>query len=163
MLFNSITFGIFLPIVFTLYWFLQKKPIIYQNSLILVASYFFYGWWDYRFLLLIFISSISDYIIGLYLIRTEKKKLKKALLITSLIVNLGILGFFKYYDFFVESFVQLFSQLNIPINTSTLNIILPVGISFYTFQTLSYTLDIYYGKLRPTKNIINFDSKWCKI
>lgn len=155
MLFNTIEFAIFLPVVFILYWLLNKK-IKLQNSLILVASYFFYGWWDWRFLSLIFFSSIVDFLISNKLEKTKEKKIKKQLLSISLIFNLGILMFFKYFNFFSESFANAFTLLGRPIEVSRLNIILPVGISFYTFQTLSYTIDVYRGKLKASNDIISF-------
>ncbi len=156
MLFNSITFFVFLPIVFLLYWFVIKKNLRNQNLFVLVASYVFYGWWDWRFLSLIFISSLSDYILGLKIDSAIGVKRKKVLLIISIVINLGILGFFKYYNFFVDSFVELFDLFGITLNRGTLVVLLPVGISFYTFQTLSYTIDVYRGKLKPTKKVIAF-------
>jgi len=158
MLFNSISFFIFLPIVFILYWFVVKKNLKRQNFLILVASYVFYGSWDERFLSLIILSSITDYILGLKIHHSESTRKRKALLITSIVINLGVLGFFKYYNFFVDSFIDLFDLFGISLTPSTLSIILPVGISFYTFQTLSYTIDIYRKKLEPTKDVIAFFS-----
>jgi len=156
MLFNSVTFLVFLPIVFFLYWFFIHKNLNRQNLLILIASYVFYGWWDWRFLSLIFISSLSDYFLGLQIYQTTNPKKKKNYLITSLVINLGVLGFFKYYNFFVDSFVGLFDLFGVTLNKGTLVILLPVGISFYTFQTLSYTIDIYKEKLNPEKNVIAF-------
>ncbi len=156
MLFNSIAFAIFLPITFILYWFVVNKNLKLQNFFLLVASYIFYGWWDWHFLSLIFISSLVDYLVGLGLEQNSDKTKRKLLLYTSLLVNLGFLGFFKYFNFFIDSFIDLFASIGIVLQTRTLNIILPVGISFYTFQTLSYTIDIYNNKLRPTKNIISF-------
>ncbi|XLS30757.1 MBOAT family O-acyltransferase [Flavobacteriaceae bacterium M23B6Z8] len=156
MLFNSIDFFIFLPIVFVLYWFVTAKNLRIQNALILVASYIFYGWWDWRFLSLIVFSTVIDYSIGIALTRTTKAQKRKLLLFTSVIVNLGFLGFFKYYNFFIESFTDAFTAFGYKIQPNTLNIILPVGISFYTFQTLSYTIDVYREKLIPTKNFIAF-------
>jgi D-alanyl-lipoteichoic acid acyltransferase DltB (MBOAT superfamily) len=156
MLFNSIAFALFLPLVFMLYWFVFNRSIKQQNLLILVASYFFYGCWDWRFLGLIFISSLSDFILGQRIASANRQPRKKALLVTSLIINLGILGFFKYYNFFTDSFIALFAMGGIELEPSTLVILLPVGISFYTFQTISYTIDIYRGKLQPTKNVIAF-------
>jgi len=155
MLFNSVEYLFFLPIVFGLYWCFSNKLRI-QNLLLLVASYFFYALWDYRFLSLIVISSFTDFIIGLKLHKTKDNKLRKLLLIISLTVNLGFLLVFKYYNFFIDSFSDLVSLLGLQANYNTLNIILPVGISFYTFQTLSYTIDVYRNKLEPTKNILNF-------
>jgi alginate O-acetyltransferase complex protein AlgI len=156
MLFNSIDFAIFLPVVFILYWFVTNKNLKLQNFLIVVASALFYGWWDWRFLSLILFSSMIDYIIGLQLLGQENKTRRKILLGLSIVLNLGFLGFFKYYNFFVESFVSAFSFFGTEINANSLNIILPVGISFYTFQTLSYSIDVYRRKLEPTKDIIAF-------
>lgn len=156
MLFNSLEFFIFLPIVFVLYWFVTAKNLKLQNLLIAVASYVFYGWWDWRFLSLIAFSSIVDYTSGILLSKTDKPAKRKLLLWISICVNLGFLGFFKYYNFFVESLVDSFTLLGKPLSLNTLNIILPVGISFYTFQTLSYTIDVYKRKLEPTKDFIAF-------
>lgn len=158
MLFNSIDFAIFLPIVFVLYWFVFNKNLKLQNLLIVIASYVFYGWWDWRFLSLIIFSTIVDYSVGLALARQslDNKRKRRILLWTSIIVNLGFLGAFKYYNFFLENFVSAFSFFGAEVGARSLNIILPVGISFYTFQTLSYTIDIYKGKLSPTKSFIDF-------
>ena len=156
MLFNSIDFAIFLPIVFILYWFATDKNLKLQNLLIVVASYLFYGWWDWRFLSLILFSTIVDYSIGRKLLNEESKYKRKILLWTSILVNLGFLVFFKYYNFFLDNFITAFSFFGTPINSQGLNIILPVGISFYTFQTLSYTIDVYKKKLKPTKDFIAF-------
>lgn len=159
MLFNSIEFLLFLPTIFFLYWFVFNKNLKYQNTLILVSSYLFYGWWDYRFLSLIFLSTIVDYVIGLSISNQSSKNKQKLLLWGSVLFNLSVLGFFKYYNFFVDSWVELFSSLGYEIKSIwTLNIILPVGISFYTFQTMSYTIDIYRKKLEPTKDFISFAS-----
>ena len=159
MLFNSIEFLLFLPTIFILYWFVFNKNLKYQNTLILVSSYVFYGWWDYRFLSLIFLSTVVDYVIGLSISDQSSKKKQKLLLWGSVLFNLSVLGFFKYYNFFVDSWVELFSSLGYEIKSIwTLNIILPVGISFYTFQTMSYTIDVYRKKLEPTKDFISFAS-----
>ena len=159
MLFNSIEFLLFLPIVFILYWFVVNKNLKSQNLLILVSSYVFYGWWDYRFLSLIFLSTIVDYIIGLNIPKQDSNKKRKLLLWSSVLFNLSVLGFFKYYNFFVDSWIDLFSSIGYEIKSVwTLNIILPVGISFYTFQTMSYTIDVYRKKLDPTKDFISFAS-----
>lgn len=158
MLFNSIDFAIFLPIVFILYWFAANKNLKLQNFLIVLASYVFYGWWDWRFLSLILFSTIVDYLIGLGLLKQENQSKRKVLLWTSIIVNLGFLGFFKYYNFFLENFIDAFSFFGTEINANSLNIILPVGISFYTFQTLSYSIDVYKRKLEPTKDFIAFSA-----
>lgn len=156
MLFNSIDFALFLPIVFFLYWFVTKKNLKLQNLLIVVASYTFYGWWDWRFLSLIIFSTIIDYLIGIGLSKQEDPIKRKLLLWLSILVNLGFLGFFKYYNFFLDNFVAAFSFFGTEINANSLNIILPVGISFYTFQTLSYSIDVYKRKLEPTKDFIVF-------
>lgn len=158
MLFNSLDFAIFLPVVFLFYWFVFNKNIRLQNILIVFASYIFYGWWDWRFLFLIVISTFTDFIIGLSLNKTNKKLSRKWLLFVSIIVNIGILGFFKYYNFFYENFVTAFTFFGLSIKTNSLNIILPVGISFYTFQTLSYTIDVYRKKLEPTNDFIAFSA-----
>ncbi|MCD4696068.1 MAG: MBOAT family protein [Bacteroidales bacterium] len=156
MLFNSIDFAIFLPIVFILYWFVCNKNRKVQNILLLVASYVFYGWWDWRFLSLIIFSSFVDYLVGQGLSKTDQQKKRKLLLMTSIFVNLGFLGFFKYFNFFTESFADAFTLLGQPIEAARLNIILPVGISFYTFQTLSYSIDVYKRKFEPTKDFTAF-------
>lgn len=159
MLFNSTEFLLFFPIVFALYWLVNNKNLKLQNGLILVSSYIFYGWWDYRFLSLIMISTVADYFIGLSIHRSDNDKRRKTLLWASMLFNLGILCFFKYFNFFIDSFVELFSILGYEITSIwALNIILPVGISFYTFQTMSYSIDIYQKKLQPTEDFIAFAS-----
>jgi len=158
MLFNSIDFAIFLPIVFILYWFVANKNLKLQNFLIVLASYFFYGWWDWRFLSLIIFSTLIDYFVGRKLKVEEDQVKRKILLWTSILVNLGFLGFFKYYNFFLDNFITAFSFFGTEINANSLNIILPVGISFYTFQTLSYSIDVYKQKLEPTKDFISFSA-----
>lgn len=158
MLFNSIDFAIFIPIVFVLYWFVTNRSLKLQNLLIVLASYVFYGWWDWRFLSLILFSSVIDYSIGIWLSKESNQFKRKALLWTSIIVNLGLLGFFKYFNFFLANFVKAFSLFGTEIQANSLNIILPVGISFYTFQTLSYTIDVYKRKLEPTKDFIAFSA-----
>ncbi len=158
MLFNSIDFAIFLPIVFILYWFVFKNKLKGQNLLIVVASYVFYGWWDWRFLFLILFSTLVDYSVGVKLKNEERQKTRKILLWISVTVNLGLLFFFKYYNFFLDNFIEAFSFLGVKINGSHLNIILPVGISFYTFQTMSYTIDVYRRKLESTKDFIAFSA-----
>ena len=156
MLFNSIEFAVFLPIVFAIYWFLGSKRIKSQNLFLLLASYVFYGWWDYRFLALIAFSSVIDFLVGQKLDSSTTKRSRKAWLGLSLTVNLGLLGFFKYYNFFVENFVETFRFFGQAPDITTLSIILPVGISFYTFQTLSYTIDIYRKKLPHTRDFVGF-------
>ncbi|OZV68551.1 MBOAT family O-acyltransferase [Winogradskyella aurantia] len=158
MLFNSIDFAIFLPIVFILYWFFCHKNLKLQNLLIVVASYVFYGWWDWRFLSLIVFSTVVDYSIGIALSREENKKKRILFLWLSIMVNLGFLGFFKYYNFFLDNLITAFTFFGIKLHASSLKVILPVGISFYTFQTLSYTIDVYRKKLTPTKDFIAFSA-----
>ena len=158
MLFNSIQYLIFLPIVFLLYWFVFKRKLKYQNGLIIIASYIFYGWWDWRFLFLIMFSTLLDYYVGQKIFENlDQKKKAKYWLWLSVACNVGLLGFFKYYNFFIDSFVEMFSAVGYEMkSTWTLRIILPVGISFYTFQTMSYSFDIYYKKLKPTKDLVSF-------
>src|SRR5690554_822764 len=156
MLFNSIDFALFLPIVFVLYWFVTNKNIKLQNLLIVIASYVFYGWWDWRFLSLILFSTIVDYAVGRGLEKQDNLTKRKVLLWISILVNLEFLGFFKYYNFFLDNFVTAFSFFGTEIKANSLNIILPVGISFYTFQTMSYSIDVYRRKLEPTKDFIAF-------
>ena len=158
MLFNSIDFAIFLPIVFILYWFVTDKNLKLQNFLIVAASYLFYGWWDWRFLSLILFSTLLDYTVGRQLKYEENQLKRRILLWVSILVNLGFLGFFKYYNFFLDNFITAFTFLGQDIQANSLNIILPVGISFYTFQTLSYTIDVYKRKLEPTKDFVAFSA-----
>lgn len=158
MLFNSIDFAIFLPIVFILYWFVTNKNLKLQNLLIVISSYIFYGWWDWRFLSLILFSTILDYSIGISLSKQVNQNKRKMLLWISILMNLGFLGFFKYYNFFLANFMTAFSFFGTEINANSLNIILPVGISFYTFQTLSYTIDVYKRQLETTKDFIAFSA-----
>jgi len=156
MLFNSIEFAIFLPIVFLLYWYVFQRNLKLQNLFILAASYLFYGWWDWRFLSLVVFSSFVDFFVGLALKNEEKQSKRKLFLLISIVINLGLLGFFKYYNFFVDSFVDAFTLFGKQLNVSSLRIILPVGISFYTFQTMSYSIDVYKRNLKPTSDIIAF-------
>ena len=157
MVFNSLEFFIFLPIVFSLYWFVFKKHLKAQNILVLIASYVFYGMWDWRFLSLILLSTIVDYLVGIKINSYEQKSKRRAWLWVSVFFNVGLLGFFKYYNFFVDSWVDMVSIFGYEIkSTWTLRVILPVGISFYTFQTMSYSFDIYYKKLKPTRDFLSF-------
>lgn len=158
MLFNSIDFAIFLPIVFVFYWFVTNKNLKLQNLLVVAASYVFYGWWDWRFLSLIIFSTVIDYVVGQRLKNEEREIKRKLLLCISIFVNIGFLGFFKYYNFFLENFITAFSFFGAQINANTLNIILPVGISFYTFQTLSYTIDVYRRKLEAADDFVAFSA-----
>ena len=156
MLFNSIDYALFFPVVFFLYWFVFKKSHKWQNVLLLTASYFFYACWDWRFVFLLAFSTALDYFSGLMIDRANSKKKKKFWLILSVGINLGFLGFFKYYNFFVESFAELLQQFGLTPHIATLNVILPVGISFYTFHGLSYVFDIYNDKIKPTRNWIDY-------
>lgn len=160
MLFNSIQFAVFLPIVFLLYWFVfdrfiskSKHQLRLQNIFIVVSSYVFYGWWDWRFLLLIAFTSFCSWGSGLLIGKAQTKKRAKTWMWLNIILNLGILALFKYYDFFVVEFAQLF---HLSTEGLLIKVILPVGISFYTFQALSYSIDIYRGKIEPTKDIVAF-------
>jgi len=156
MSFISLDFAVFLPLVFILYWFFFNKNARHQNFLVVVASFFFYSCWDWRFLALIVASILIDYSIGVLLSKQKNHFKRKILLGISISSNLGLLAFFKYFNFFVENFVASFSFFGMNLDGPSLNIILPVGISFYTFQTLSYTFDIYKEKLKPTLDILSF-------
>ena len=157
MLFNSIEFVLFFPAVLLLYWqFFNRKSVHLRNAFLLATSYVFYGWWDYRFLGLILLSSVVDFWCGKKIFRAQTKKQKHRFLIFSLIVNLGVLFFFKYFGFFADELIVLFHSLGYSLHPVSLNIILPVGISFYTFHTLSYTIDIYRERLKPTNNWLAF-------
>lgn len=156
MLFNSISFAIFLPIVFALYWFVANKNLKLQNLLLLVASYYFYACWDYRFLFLLVFSTLLDYFTGIRMYEAKTDKLKKFWFWLSISVNLGFLGVFKYYNFFVQSAADALSAVGIQSHFWTLNIILPVGISFYTFHGLSYVIDIYKDRIKPEKNFVDY-------
>jgi len=155
-LFNSIDFSIFFIFVFFIYWFVFKKNLILQNIFLLITSYIFYGWWDSKFLILILITTISNFAIALLIQKKESLTKKKLLLYLSILINLGILAYFKYYNFFIESLIDSFLFFGKKIKLSTIQIILPVGISFYTFQTLSYTIDVYKKKYIPTQDFIQF-------
>lgn len=156
MVFNTVTFGVFLVLVFVLYWFVFRRSLRKQNLLLVLVSYIFYGWWDWRFLGLLLISSVIDYFIGIQIENAPTQRRKKQFLYVSLFVNLGMLGFFKYFNFFVDSFIDAFGFFGVTLHAPSLEIILPVGISFYTFQELSYTIDIYRGKLKATRDPVAF-------
>lgn len=157
MLFNTLEYFLFLPITFFLYWAIKESR--YQNIFILISSYVFYGWWDWRFLFLIFLSTFVDYFVAIRIEQNHKQKRKKIYLLISIIFNLSILGFFKYYNFFVDSWIELLSKIGYQVtDVWTLKIILPVGISFYTFQTMSYSLDVYRSEIKATKDFISFAS-----
>ena len=155
MLFNSFEFLIFLPLVFCLYWFVFSKSLRWQNVLILVASYFFYGWWSYKFLGLLALSTMLDYVYGFSVASSNRKK-AKVFLWLSIINNLGILGVFKYYNFFATQFQHGFEALGLHTNPVLLDIALPIGISFYTFHGMSYVLDIYRGHQKPVSNFVDY-------
>ena len=154
MIFSSFRFLIFFPVVLVFYF--SCKRLRYRQTLLLIASYIFYASWDPRFLILIWISTIVDYITGFMIHRTDTPAGKRWWLITSVCANLGLLGFFKYANFFISSFQGLMNAVGFHADPVVLNIVLPLGISFYTFQTMSYTLDIYRGKMKPTKNLLEY-------
>ena len=156
MLFNSFEFLLFFPAVFLLYWFVFQKNLKAQNIFLLVTSYVFYGWWDWRFLALIFFSSFVDFICGLKINKSQDLFQRKIFLGIRLAVNLGLLGLFKYFDFFLESTVQLINIIGFQANPYSLQLILPVGISFYTFQTMSYTIDVYRSKIKASNDPVAF-------
>ena len=164
MLFNSLEFLIFLPSVFLLYWYVFGKSIKLQNLFVIVASYIFYGWWDWRFLFLIAFTTGCSFINGLAIEHYQnrgKRNAAKAFSVGNVVINLAILGVFKYYNFFAESLQALLQSFNCQLDYPTLNVILPVGISFYTFQALSYTIDVYRNKITPTKDILSFFAFVC--
>jgi D-alanyl-lipoteichoic acid acyltransferase DltB (MBOAT superfamily) len=156
MLFNSINFAIFLPAVFFLYWFCTKGKLVYQNVILLISSYFFYACWDWRFLFLLIFSTLLDYFSGIKIQESTDPKQRKMWLWISIGINLGFLAIFKYYNFFSESFKDGLSLLGIEVNLYTLQLILPVGISFYTFHGLSYVIDIYKSRIKPELNFIDY-------
>ena len=156
MIFNSLEFLIFLPIVFLLYWFVFK-PLKWQNLLVVVVSYIFYGWWDWRFLILIAFTTFCSFLSGLLIEKYDGVRRKQRWVsAANIILNLSILGVFKYYNFFVDNLQILLAQIGINLDWPTLHIILPVGISFYTFQALSYSIDVYRKKLKATRDIVAF-------
>lgn len=153
MLFNSIEFAVFLPIVFILYWFILSRNLKQQNILLIIASYIFYGWWDWRFLLLLIVLSLANYFVGIELENNQENSKGKKWFIFGLVINLIVLGLFKYFNFFIESFIDLISLIGYDLPRSTTKIILPVGISFYTFLSLSYIIDIQRKTLKANKNV----------
>ena len=156
MLFNSINFALFLPIVFLLYWFATNKRREYQNILLLISSYFFYACWDWRFLFLLVFSTFLDFYTGIKIFESINNKKKLFWLWLSIMINLGFLGIFKYYNFFASSLSDGLSLLGLKTNFGTLQVILPVGISFYTFHGLSYVIDLYKNRIKPEKNFIDY-------
>lgn len=156
MTFTTITFLLFYLIFFAMYWAVAGRSKNGRNLLIIVASYVFYGWWDWRFLILLILSSIIDFVNGWVIGQAQTQIRKKIFLGISLIAQLGLLAYFKYCNFFLDSFIDLSRHVGFHDSVTIIKIILPVGISFYTFQTLSYVIDVYQGKLKPTKNIFDF-------
>jgi alginate O-acetyltransferase complex protein AlgI len=156
MIFNSIGFGVFFPIVFVLYWFVANRSLKLQNGLLLVSSYFFYACWDWRFLFLLLFSTLLDFFSGLKMSSTKSLREKKTWFWLSILVNLGFLGIFKYYNFFITSFATVLSGLGIHVDVWILQVILPVGISFYTFHGLSYVIDIYKGRIQVERNFVDY-------
>lgn len=156
MLFNSINFLVFLPIVFLLYWFVAKGNLKFQNIILLIASYFFYACWDYRFLFILIFSTSLDYFAGIKIAESKSQLRKKCWLWLTIVINLGILIVFKYFNFFASSIADGFSLFGLTTNFWTLKVILPLGISFYTFHGLSYVIDIYKNKIKPERNFIDY-------
>ena len=156
MLFNSLSYLLFLPVVFTLYWMVNKRGLQLQNSLLLLASYFFYAFWDWRFLFLLVFSTALDYFTGIKMFEAKTANHKKVWFWISVSINLGFLGIFKYYNFFAESFAIALENIGFQANFWTLQVILPVGISFYTFHGLSYVIDIYKNRIEPERNVISY-------
>jgi D-alanyl-lipoteichoic acid acyltransferase DltB (MBOAT superfamily) len=156
MLFNSSSFAIFLPIVFTLYWFFTNKSLKIQNLLLLAASFYFYSCWDWRFVFLLLFSIVLDYFSGIKMENSKNDNERKFWLWLSIGINLGFLGFFKYYNFFAESFAEMLQNFGLQVNPWTLKVILPVGISFYTFHGLSYVLDIYFKRIKAERNFVEY-------
>ena len=156
MLFNSVNFLIFLPVVFILYWFVFNKKYQNQNLLILTASFYFYACWNWKFLFLLIFSIGLDFLSGIMIERSGNKKEAKFWLLISIVINLGFLGFFKYYNFFIESFSELVAGFGFHVNVWLLKIVLPVGISFYTFHGLSYVIDIYKKRIAAERNFVDY-------
>lgn len=156
MFFNSLAFAIFLPIVFFLYWFVFNKTKSTQNALLIIASYYFYSCWDWRFLFLLVFSTFLDYYTGIQIEKGKTEKSRKFWFWLSILVNLGFLGLFKYYNFFAASFAELLNSAGIKASPILLDVILPVGISFYTFHGLSYVIDIYYKRIKAEYNFVDY-------
>jgi alginate O-acetyltransferase complex protein AlgI len=156
MIFSSLSFIFFYLIIYSLYWLIPSRKYKYQNFLLLISSFFFYGIWSLKFLALLIFSIFFDYLIALKISKTKSVLFKKIYLINSLVVSFGLLFYFKYFNFFIESFVSFFNNFGLKLNYSTLNIILPVGISFYTFHSVSYIVDNFRGKIPAEKNIVNY-------
>ena len=156
MTFQSLEYLVFLPVVFILYWTVCRSSRTLQNGLIVAASLVFYGWWDWRFLGLLLLTAFSTFFSGWWMGKTEKREQSKRILIGTIVLNIGILFFFKYYNFFVQALVDAFSLMGTNISIHTLKILLPVGISFYTFTALSYSIDVYMRKVKPTHDVLAY-------
>lgn len=156
MVFNSIAFAFFLPLVFCGYWFISRRSVRWQNAFLIAASYFFYGWWNWRFLILLAFTSLVDFSVGYRLNRSENPIHRRLLLGVTLVSNLSVLFFFKYFNFFADSARELMTACGWRADFVTIKVLLPVGISFYTFQSLSYTIDVYQRKMKGSENLIDF-------
>lgn len=156
MFFNSLNFAIFLPIVFIFYWFICNKSKTSQNFILILASYYFYSCWDYRFLFLLIFSTLLDYFSAIQIENSQTQIRRKIWLWICISINIGFLGVFKYYNFFISSFTDLLNSVGFQANPLLLKVILPVGISFYTFHGLSYIIDIYYGRIKSEKNFVDY-------
>lgn len=156
MLFNSVEYLLFLPVVFIIYWFFLNKNLRLQNLFLLLCGYIFYGSWDWRFVGLMMFSSVMDYTFGLAVENSDSERKRKMILTASVVINLGILGFFKYFNFFIDNFRQLLGLMHLHADLFTLRVILPVGVSFYTFQSMSYIIDVYRREIKAEKNIIDY-------
>ena len=156
MLFNSIGFAVFIVLVFILYWFVANKNLKLQNLFLLFSSYFFYSCWDWRFLFLLLFSTLLDYYSGIQIERSSTLTRRKFWFWLSILANLGFLGVFKYFNFFAESLKDLFTSIGFQVNIWSLQLILPVGISFYTFHGLSYVIDVYNKRINAEKNYIDY-------
>ena len=156
MSFQSLEFLLFFPVVFLLYWIFFSKSRKRQNVLIVAANLIFYGWWDWRFLLLLLITAFSTFGAGLAMGQTEDKNKRRLISVGAIALNIGILFFFKYYNFFVQAFTDAFTLMGMHLNSSTLKLLLPVGISFYTFSALSYSIDVYQRKVEPTHDVLAY-------
>ena len=156
MTFQSLEYLLFFPIVFLLYWTVCRKSKTLQNGLLVAVSLVFYGWWDWHFLGLLLLTAFSTFLIGWWMGKSNDQRIRKVLMVVAIVLNLGILFFFKYFNFFVHAVVDAFSLLGIAMKVSTLKILLPVGISFYTFTALSYSIDVYQRKVEPTKDLLAY-------
>lgn len=156
MTFQSFEYILFLPIVFLLYWTVCGRCKTLQNGLIVVASLVFYGWWDWRFLGLLLLTAFSTFLAGWLMENTEEQKKRKIYNVCTIVLNIGVLFFFKYFNFFMQAVIDAFSLLGVEVNVSKLKILLPVGISFYTFTALSYCIDVYQRKVEPTKDVLAY-------